>query len=457
MTSYTKFCLIGGIITLSVIGCKKKSGSDTEPQNNLPQVTTAPVTNITTTTATSGGTSTSNSGGAITASGICYSKSNATPGLTDDTTNVVTTASGDFISNLKNLIPGTTYYVRAYAINSVGTAYGKVVTFTTTNGAPNVAPIAIDITIEGNVRVAEPIVARYTYFDLDHDPEAKTSFKWYIASDTLGAPITAINGATDSTYTMQAGDLGKYIKAGITPKAASGVSPGQEFRSYWVRVAKQLPTITFTYNGQPVTYGIVTSTRTGRQWLDRNLGAPNMPRQYDDWRNMGDLFQWGRRADGHQLIKRAATTAATTPVNGTTTTTLSTTDDPGNAFFITPVKAPFDWRDPQNSNLWIPTGGTNNVCPAGWHVPTLAEWEAEQLTSMESAFNRLLITIGGLRESDGAIHSTNVAGIYWTSSLEPDNTTNFTRARTYFFASTLAPLAGRDAQASGHSVRCIKD
>ena len=182
-----------------------------------------------------------------------------------------------------------------------------------------------------------------------------------------------------------------------------------------------------------------------------------MPRRYDDWRNMGDLFQWGRKADGHQLIKRAATAAATTPVNNGTTTTLSSTDNPGNALFITPTNVPFDWRSPQNNNLWIPTGGTNNVCPVGWHVPTAAEWDAEQLVSLESAFNRLLITTGGLRESDGSLHSTNIAGIYWTTTLDLDSTTNFTTARTYFFSPTLAPIPGRDAQATGHSVRCIKD
>ena len=324
------------------------------------------------------------------------------------------------------------------------------------NDAPNVAPLALDAGIAGNIRVAETIIARYIYHDIDHDPEKGTAFQWYIANDTIGAPLIPVNGATDSTYNIQTGDLGKYLKVGITPKASSGVSPGQEFKSYWVRVGKQLPTITFTYNGQAVTYGIITSTHTGRQWLDRNLGAPYAARTYNDWRNMGDLFQWGRKADGHQLIIRGATNLTTTAVHGTTTT-LSAADDPANALFITPVRAPFDWRAPQNDNLWIPTGGVNNVCPAGWHVPAADEWDAEQFSSLTNAFNQLLITTAGSRESDGVIQGTHVTGGYWTSSLIPDNTNTSTLGRTYNFFTSGAPQPSSNAKATAHSVRCIKD
>lgn len=434
-----------------VSACKKKHESNAQ---TAPQITTMAITNVTATTASSGGNITSNGNADITASGICYSKTNQTPFLTDDTTKG-TTASGSFISNMNNLTPGATYYVRAYAINSAGTSYGNVVSFATSN---NVAPLALDLRIIGNIRVAEKITARYLYHDLDHDPESGTGFQWYIANDSVaGLPMTAINGATDSAYIIQPGDLGKYLKVGITPRASSGTSPGQEFRSYWVRTARQIPAITFLYNGQMVTYGILTSPHTGREWLDRNLGAPYAPRSYNDWQNYGDLFQWGRKADGHQLINRAAIDAATTPVNGTTTN-LSGADDPGHAQFITPVREPFDWRRPQNNNLWLEAGGINNVCPVGWHVPAKEEWQAEQLGSLPTSFNLLLITLGGVREADGLIHSSNVAGVYWTSSLIViDSANNFTGARTVTFSPQIAPVFGFDVQAGAFSVRCIKD
>ena len=78
-------------------------------------------------TAVSGGTILSNGGSAITTSGVCWS-SNANPTTTDSKTTDGTALS--FASNLTGLIAGTVYYVRAYATNSEGTAYGTGISFT---------------------------------------------------------------------------------------------------------------------------------------------------------------------------------------------------------------------------------------------------------------------------------------------------------------------------------------
>jgi hypothetical protein len=86
-------------------------------------LTTNAITNITETSARSGGEITSNGGATVTVSGICW---NTSPNPT--TSNSKTTdgpASGYFISDLSGLTAGTTYYVRAYATNSAGTAYGS--------------------------------------------------------------------------------------------------------------------------------------------------------------------------------------------------------------------------------------------------------------------------------------------------------------------------------------------
>ncbi len=96
---------------------------------SLPTVTTAAVTNITQTTATSGGNVTSDGGATVTARGVCWSTT-----TTPTTANSHTTdgsGTGSFTSSLTGLSMGTFYYVRAYATNSVGTAYGSQVTFTT--------------------------------------------------------------------------------------------------------------------------------------------------------------------------------------------------------------------------------------------------------------------------------------------------------------------------------------
>jgi uncharacterized protein (TIGR02145 family) len=89
----------------------------------VPTLTTTTISSITTTTAISGGNITADGGGAITARGVCWALI-STPTTSNFTTSNGT-GTGTFVSNLTGLTPGTTYYVRAYAINSAGTAYGN--------------------------------------------------------------------------------------------------------------------------------------------------------------------------------------------------------------------------------------------------------------------------------------------------------------------------------------------
>ena len=88
---------------------------------SLPTVTTAAATNITTSTATLGGTVTADGNAPVTERGICVSASR-----NPTTLNKYPNGSGlgSFASNATGMADSTTYYVRAYAINSVGTAYG---------------------------------------------------------------------------------------------------------------------------------------------------------------------------------------------------------------------------------------------------------------------------------------------------------------------------------------------
>lgn len=91
-------------------------------------VTTA-LSNITATSATTGGTISNNCGGEVTASGVCWSTSTGPVATGNHVAG--TTAIGSFAGNITGLISGTKYYVRAYATNSSGTAYGNEVSFTT--------------------------------------------------------------------------------------------------------------------------------------------------------------------------------------------------------------------------------------------------------------------------------------------------------------------------------------
>ncbi len=103
--------------------------SFTTGQITLAALTTSDVTSITQTSAVSGGAITDDGGGTITARGVCWSTSQ-NPTTADSKTDEGP-GTGTFVSNLTNLDPGITYYVRAYAINSAGTAYGDEKSFTT--------------------------------------------------------------------------------------------------------------------------------------------------------------------------------------------------------------------------------------------------------------------------------------------------------------------------------------
>lgn len=99
----------------------------------LPTISTTVISNITNTTATSGGTITTQGGSAVTARGVCWSTTQNPTIANSNTTNG--TGTGSFTSALTGLTANTTYYVRAYATNSSGTAYGTQITMITTGGS----------------------------------------------------------------------------------------------------------------------------------------------------------------------------------------------------------------------------------------------------------------------------------------------------------------------------------
>jgi len=101
------------------------------PQETLliADVSTGEITNITTTTANCSGNVIADRGFSVAARGICWNISGS-PTISDFRT-IDGTGLGTFTSNLSDLLPNTTYYVRAYATNSEGTAYGEEKLFTT--------------------------------------------------------------------------------------------------------------------------------------------------------------------------------------------------------------------------------------------------------------------------------------------------------------------------------------
>jgi uncharacterized protein (TIGR02145 family) len=189
----------------------------------------------------------------------------------------------------------------------------------------------------------------------------------------------------------------------------------------------------------------VTNPKTGRTWMDRNLGATRAATSSTDVEAYGDLYQWGRGSDGHQLR------------NSTTTKTLSNTDQPGNGSFI--LFSPGfkgDWRSPQNNSLWQGVDGKNNPCPSGYRIPTDAEWNAERLswstnTSVGALASPLKLPMGGDRDhTKGSFFEVGTLGEYWSSTV---NSTN-----SVLFAFDVSDVGiETEFRAVGFSVRCIKN
>jgi hypothetical protein len=111
----------------------------------IPVVTTAGISGITQTTASGGGNLSDDGGAIVTVKGLCWNTS-TDPTIANSHTSD-STGTGTFTSSITGLISGTEYHVRAYATNSVGTAYGTEVLFTTTSSATN--PVVTTAVISG--------------------------------------------------------------------------------------------------------------------------------------------------------------------------------------------------------------------------------------------------------------------------------------------------------------------
>jgi uncharacterized protein (TIGR02145 family) len=107
---------------------RRDGGSVRCLKNTLPQVNTTSITNVTPSSALATGEVISDGGDQNTTRGFCYSTT-SNPIISNDTT-MNGTGLGVYSVTLQNLTPSTTYYVRAYATNSVGTSYGNELYFT---------------------------------------------------------------------------------------------------------------------------------------------------------------------------------------------------------------------------------------------------------------------------------------------------------------------------------------
>ncbi len=178
---------------------------------DLPTVTTNTITNITQTSATGGGNVVNAGSSTVTARGVCWSTSHNPTVSGNHTTNG--TGTGSFTSNIAGLTANTTYYVRAYATNSAGTAYGNEVCFTTLQSAtlPTVTTIQVtsitpttaigggNVTATGGANVTE----RGICWSTSHNPTTGDSYASSGAG--TGSFTVSMTGLTaNTTYYVRA-------------------------------------------------------------------------------------------------------------------------------------------------------------------------------------------------------------------------------------------------------------
>ena len=229
-----------------------------------PKITTTSASAVSYTTATSGGNVTAEGGVSVTARGVCWSTAlNPTIALATKTVNG--TGSGSFTSSITGLTSSTTYYVRAYATNSVGTSYGTQQTFTTAS-----AVVLPSVTIGTQVWTNQNLsVARYRNGDVI--PQVTNATQW--AALTTGAWCWYNNDS--ATYAATYGRLYNWYAVndarGLAPQGWHIPSDGE-----WNKLVKYLDAgadTTCANCAQSYIAGGAMKSTTG--WNAPNTGATN--------------------------------------------------------------------------------------------------------------------------------------------------------------------------------------
>ena len=211
----------------------------TTPTVFVPTVTTTNVTNIGQTSATGGGNVIADGGLTVTERGVCWSTSH-NPVVTGNHT-PSGTGTGSFTVNMTGLTAGTTYYVRAYAKNSQGTAYGDEVQFTTNSiGMPTVTTNSVtnitsnSATCGGNVTAdgGATVTAKGVCWSTNQNPTLENCLGRTTDGNGLGGFTSQITGLTQGrTY---------YVRAYATNSAGTSYGTQNTFTTTDV----VLPTVT---------------------------------------------------------------------------------------------------------------------------------------------------------------------------------------------------------------------
>ena len=358
--------------------------SFTTVEKLLPTVITGEVTNITVSSAKCRGEVTSDGNGTVTAYGHCWS---TTPNPTIEE-NDGTVGSGNiakpFTSSMTNLEHNTTYYIRAYATNEIGTAYGEEVSFTTvakllpevttgevTDITLNSAKCVSEVTFAGNVDIMECGVCWSTTTNPTIEDNKVEGYNINIIyNNGIGSwKVMMTDLEHNTTY---------YVRAYATNEI--GTAYGEEV------IFTTLP-IEGTANGHSwVDLGLPS----GKKWATCNVGA-TLPEEY------GDYFAWGETNPKSEYTS-----------NNNTTYDKTMNDISGNAQYDA-ARANWggNWRIPTYDELYE----LGTKCT--WTWTTQNGVNGYKVTGPSGA--SIFLPAAGVRYKS-SLGNAGVDGFYWSST-----------------------------------------
>ena len=371
----------------------------------LPTLSTSTITQITETSAVAGGNVTGDGNASVTERGVVYS-TNQNP-TTADTKVAAGSGMGSFTCNLTDLQPNTTYYVRAYATNEKGTAYGEEVSFTTNKNIvlPSITTNVItqitetsavaggNVTSDGNASVTE----RGVVYSTNPNPVITNLYNTIkpCGSGTGSFTCDLTNLQPNTTY---------YVRAYATN--SMGTAYGEEVSFTTEEEETVVSDPTGTENG----YGYV-DLGLSVKWATCNVGASS-PEEY------GDYFAWGETEP-----KSIYDWSTYKYCNGSNLTL--TKYNTNSSYGIVDNKTQLELSDDAAYMNW---GGA-------WRMPTDAEmtelreqctwkWTSQngmngyRVTSNSNG-NSIFLPAAGYRY-ESSLRYAGSDGDYWSSSLDTD-------------------------------------
>ena len=417
--------------------------------DTLPTVITSAVTNISATAATCGGNITDDGGATVTARGVCWSTSH-NPTLSDSHT-TDGSGTGSFNSNLANLTPNTTYYVQAYATNSMGTMYGEEEVFTTNCNSVTVSISgATTINIGQNTTLSASGASNYQWNTgsatdaITVSPTTTTIYtvtgtNQYGCTGTGSVTVTVILAPTVTTNSVSSIASSTAVCGGnVTDDGGATVT---ERGVCWS--TNPNPTIVNSHTIDGSGTGSFTSNITGLTvgitYYVRAYATNTAGTAYGNAVNFTATVQDGDPCPGSEILTdRDGNTYNTVHIGQqcwmkenlrTTHFADGTVIENGGSSY----DHPYGYYDGSTSNIYgyyyngAAATDIRNLCPTGWHVPSDAEWT--QLTDYISTQNDLFCSGNGsnIAKAMAVNHSWNESNVSCSPGLNQNanNTSGF--------------------------------